>query len=348
MLPKTLFTEFKSENAHFLIGNRLVFISQKTEPEIAQKPALEVIENQDKKKIEALALEIQKKRGWPIEIAMEFAKVDFELQKSGEVIAEKDRKLEKTVLELEKAVEEGKIDGLTKILNKKGYDEGMAKEIERFLRYGGKSFSLVIFDIDHFKRFNDTYGHPVGNRVLKEVARILKEKARGVDIVTRYGGEEFAVILPETNMEGAGITAQKLVMAIEEETKGKDYPPVTISAGYATFNPIDSELCNADLLFEKADAALYNAKIVRNRASAYVKGMKIPERKKEEAPGASGLSRTKEEKIVAKEIAVHPEKMSVAETESLELIRQLLPKDPEKRKQILRKLNEEETAVGEK
>jgi diguanylate cyclase len=121
--------------------------------------------------------------------------------------------------------------------------------------------SLLIADIDHFKKFNDTFGHQVGDKVLRTVGRSLKDGVKGRDTAARYGGEEFAVILPQTPMSGAlavaeqirgGLAGRKLV----DKRSGDDYGRVTLSIGAAEYRSGESA---ADLI-GRADAALYRAK----------------------------------------------------------------------------------------
>jgi diguanylate cyclase (GGDEF)-like protein len=118
-----------------------------------------------------------------------------------------------------------------------------------------------MLDIDHFKSINDTYGHQQGDNVLQELSKIMKKNMRDIDVVARYGGEEFAIILPETDLEGACIAAERLRKDIEDNTllqiKGKKIP-VTISIGIAT-HP-DHKIKDTNDIIRKADIALYNAK----------------------------------------------------------------------------------------
>lgn len=165
-------------------------------------------------------------------------------------------------------------DGLTGLFNHRYFQESLFKEIERAERYNEK-LSLLLIDIDHFKKINDTYGHPVGDKVLKEVAKILFSTIRTVDIAARYGGEEFAVILTNTGGKGALDTAERIRGIIEQHkfNIGNASLKVTASIGAALF-PEDGGLPEDGgrqrLLISKADGALYLAKQDgRNRAYLY-------------------------------------------------------------------------------
>jgi diguanylate cyclase (GGDEF)-like protein len=160
-------------------------------------------------------------------------------------------------------------DGLTDLYLVRHFKIKLNEEIKRSRRYG-KIFSIVFFDIDHFKKFNDTYGHQVGDEVLKQVAAIFKESLReDIDLPARYGGEEMIALLPETDADGAYIVAERLRTAIEKhEFTGWESPlHVTISVGVAEFPLHDSEPL---ALIRKADTALYECKkLGRNRTSIY-------------------------------------------------------------------------------
>lgn len=151
------------------------------------------------------------------------------------------------------------IDGLTELYNHRYFQETLKKQVELAKRYE-QDFSLIIVDIDFFKKFNDTYGHQSGDAVLKQVAQILKKNSRTTDFVCRYGGEEMCIILPNTNAEEAMYNAKRINKAVEEKDfqlnateKGK----VTISVGVATF-PENGQ--TPQEIIEFADKGLYYAK----------------------------------------------------------------------------------------
>ncbi len=149
-------------------------------------------------------------------------------------------------------------DGLTGLYTRRYFFERLGEEFERSKRHGFK-FSFLMLDIDDFKKCNDTYGHLVGDAVLKEVAHIAKAGVREIDLVARYGGEEFCVILPETDKAGAMLVAERIRKRVEENIfKAYDEKlNITISVGLAAY-PSDSE--EAFDLIDRADKALYTAK----------------------------------------------------------------------------------------
>jgi len=151
-------------------------------------------------------------------------------------------------------------DGLTGLYNHRYFQEIMEKELARAQRYQS-SVSLIMFDIDFFKKVNDNYGHPTGDLVLMNIARVVEGAVRPSDIVARYGGEEFAVILPETNETGMKVFAERLRRSIEGVTTiaDKQQINVTISAGGATFTP-DKPQVSKQMLIDTADRALYSSK----------------------------------------------------------------------------------------
>ncbi len=145
-------------------------------------------------------------------------------------------------------------DGLTKIYNHRYIFERLEKEIHEAQRYG-KSLSVIMFDIDNFKKINDSFGHQTGDSVLVDVASALLANFRDVDIVGRYGGEEFAVILPETDLASAKLSAERARRSIETLVFGIKGITITVSGGVAQYENED-----ALKLLSKADALLYAAK----------------------------------------------------------------------------------------
>ncbi|MDG5814121.1 sensor domain-containing diguanylate cyclase [Chitinispirillales bacterium ANBcel5] len=149
-------------------------------------------------------------------------------------------------------------DGLTGLNNHRNFQEILTRELERSRRYG-HTLSLLLMDIDHFKNFNDTYGHPVGDLVLKEIAACIRNSVRINDIPARYGGEEFAVIIPETPEKGSLSIAERIRQSIEEHVVVSENHrlKVTISVGCAVF-PFHGE--TQQQLIDNADKALYYSK----------------------------------------------------------------------------------------
>jgi diguanylate cyclase (GGDEF)-like protein len=160
-------------------------------------------------------------------------------------------------------------DPLTGLYNRRGLFEVGKREIERFHRYGSP-LSVILLDIDHFKRVNDNYSHAIGDQVLMAVVEMCRKKIRAVDTLGRYGGEEFALLLPETDFEAAQLLAQRLCTSIGEtpiETPHGNIS-ITVSIG-VTF--INAETSGLDMLINRADDAMYAAKRAgRNRVMAFV------------------------------------------------------------------------------
>lgn len=159
-------------------------------------------------------------------------------------------------------------DEMTRLYNHRFFQQRLDEELMRADRYENH-VSLLILDVDHFKKFNDTYGHPEGDRVLKTVARLLEKSVREVDIAARYGGEEFVVICPEKNGEGSLVPAERIRSAIENydfRIDGKSVP-ITVSVGVACYP--EQARSKAELI-QKADYALYYSKSNgRNRATLF-------------------------------------------------------------------------------
>lgn len=169
------------------------------------------------------------------------------------------------------------VDRLTGLHNYGYFIERLEEERSRADRFGSK-LSLIMLDIDHFKPYNDKFGHQKGNNLLKKVASIITRQVRAIDIVARYGGEEFAVLLPNTSREAVDI-AERIRRAVEtakfEGGKGEPFVKRTISAGVAIY-PTDAG--NEMELIDRADQALYVAKNQgRNNVRVYSPDLtKIP------------------------------------------------------------------------
>ena len=155
------------------------------------------------------------------------------------------------------------LDGLTGVANRRYFDQVLSNEWNRLAREDNKPLSLILCDLDHFKVYNDNYGHPEGDSCLKKVAKILQQATkRAADLVARYGGEEFAVILPDTDESGALFVAENIKQKLNKQkiphAESSVSPYVTISMGIATAFPTSEQ--KAEKLLEMADRALYRAK----------------------------------------------------------------------------------------
>ena len=150
-------------------------------------------------------------------------------------------------------------DPLTGLFNRRRFADVLKREFAVTKRYKN-TLSCLLIDLDHFKRVNDRFGHDAGDQVLKEVARRIAEGLREVDVAARFGGEEFAILLPHTNKTDAAVVAARLVAKVrrQEFRVGNELLPVTISVGCAGNSDVTSE--NAEDLVKAADIALYEAK----------------------------------------------------------------------------------------
>ena len=150
------------------------------------------------------------------------------------------------------------VDGLTQISNKRYFLEFLEREMGRCHRYN-RALSLILFDIDHFKKINDTHGHLAGDYVLRELAATIKPRVRKEECFARYGGEEFAIVMPEAGSENARRFAERVRKMIEDrpfQFEGKDIP-VTISLGVADMT---ADMTEPHQFIKLADANLYKAK----------------------------------------------------------------------------------------
>ncbi len=148
------------------------------------------------------------------------------------------------------------VDGLTGVFNRRYFEIRILEEIERAHRYSG-AVSLIMIDIDHFKQLNDEFGHLMGDDVLRQISTVFQQNLRKIDVACRYGGEEFAIIVPETTGEDAYYVAEKLRKAIQTAVFPGVPRPVTITAGVASY-PANGK--NRDELVKAADEALYSGK----------------------------------------------------------------------------------------
>jgi diguanylate cyclase len=185
--------------------------------------------------------------------------LETKLQASREDIAS----LQRNLAEVRR---ESMLDPLTKIFNRKYFDEGVERMVGTAVA-SGTPLALLLVDIDHFKRFNDTYGHQTGDQVLRLVAMTLRSQMKGQDVVARYGGEEFAAILPATDLDRAVTVADSIRRAIQgkellKRSTNERLGRITASFGVALYRPGES----IATLIERADRCLYAAKHAgRNR-----------------------------------------------------------------------------------
>jgi diguanylate cyclase (GGDEF)-like protein len=200
------------------------------------------------------------------ELCEQLTKLQSEVQRLSDELAR--RTLERTQLQqtISELTELSLRDPLTGLFNRRGLSERLVEELSRARRYGAP-LSLMMVDIDHFKRINDLYGHAIGDVAIGHVARLLMRDRRVSDIVSRYGGEEFVLLLPHTPLDGALSLAERLRYLIEKSpyrtVEAQD--SLTVSLGVAVFDPKMRE--PAELL-EAADQALYRSKREgRNRVS---------------------------------------------------------------------------------
>lgn len=195
-----------------------------------------------------------------------------------DTLIEKNRELDRANKELDRRREEllalSRTDALTGLFNRRFFEERLQSEFARSNRYRAP-LSCLMIDVDHFKKLNDAYGHPFGDKVLVEVAKVAKAALRDVDVLARYGGEEFIALLPETAPRDAFRVADRLREGIEQlnpvfqRGDEKTTVSVTASLGVATFP--EAHISDAEMLLRCADDALYAAKKVgRNRVVQHV------------------------------------------------------------------------------
>lgn len=160
--------------------------------------------------------------------------------------------------QLSQSISEARTDSLTGLLNRRALDERLENQWRQW-KLEGTNFSLILLDIDHFKQVNDTHGHTVGDEILRQFAAAIRESLWGSDIVARFGGEEIAIIMPETGIEPARIVAIRVLAGVRQQAFviGNHHLPITASCGLISSTSEPADL--ADML-RLADEALYQAK----------------------------------------------------------------------------------------
>lgn len=172
-------------------------------------------------------------------------------------VEQMEQETRKVKVHMEEERHRARTDPLTGLPNRTAYDEHIATELERWGRYK-QGFSIAVADLDHFKKINDSYGHLAGDKVLRLVGRILSRQSRRSDTVTRYGGEEFVIIMPGTDTRAATQAAEKLRKAIESSPFNFYGKPVSVTMSFGVSQIQGDD--DLDRLFARADKALYKAK----------------------------------------------------------------------------------------
>jgi two-component system cell cycle response regulator len=185
-------------------------------------------------------------------------------------LVRKKKYLDKLLSNYEIAVDLAIMDGLTGLYNQAYFKQSLEMEVKRSIRHQHPS-TLIMFDLDNFKRYNDTYGHPAGDAVLAEFSSLLKTCVRETDLVARYGGEEFCIVLPYTGKQESLMVAEQILQSVRKHRFAEKTCPVTetitVSAGIAS---CPSDTSTASELIKKADAMLYEAKKAgRDRVKVY-------------------------------------------------------------------------------
>lgn len=157
----------------------------------------------------------------------------------------------------QRAIQAAKIDALTGANNRAAMNENLEREVELARRHKTE-LSVLIFDLDHFKQINDNYGHLTGDAVLREIVKCTNQALRGTDMLFRFGGEEFVVILPGVNSTGAALAAERLRGVIEKHVFTSNQKTVPVTASFGTASTSLKE--TAETIIERADKALYSAK----------------------------------------------------------------------------------------
>jgi diguanylate cyclase (GGDEF)-like protein/PAS domain S-box-containing protein len=209
--------------------------------ESVKKNAIDMIKSQRDKPYEYLAATKNGEDIWIIEVV-----VPTELQGERAVIG--------FFMDIDRLASDSVTDALTGLYNRRYFNNNLKVESERSDRYG-PHLSLILLDVDFFKKYNDTFGHTEGDKVLSMIGNIIQKCIRKTDSGCRYGGEEFAVILPQSDIDGASVTAERIRNCVESETAELN-DGVTISAGISQYQIKQ----NLSEFIKNSDSALYKAK----------------------------------------------------------------------------------------
>jgi diguanylate cyclase len=195
------------------------------------------------------------------------------VERSSNVLESRLKQAHEKVKELQARLKEveqhATIDPLTNLYNRRAFEERLTQYMDQICHSDG-TLAMSIIDIDHFKRVNDTYGHLTGDDLLRIIAKTLKDFVKGKDMVCRYGGEEFVILLPDTPLEGAVTVSENIrkhfsQMSWKQKSTGVSMGKVTLSAGVALYRPGET----MEAFVQRADVALYNSKKMgRNRVMA--------------------------------------------------------------------------------
>jgi len=251
------------------LSHRLIDMIEKSDSSTEEIQAIKK-ELNSYDEISVVNFKVAHKKLYTIAVALEenTQVLSRDLKDHSKEVALLSRKINKLEKELEFAKQESKEDFLTKLYNKRALDEFMAIKEAEFERYG-RNFSVIMFDLDHFKDVNDTFGHEAGDAVLTAFAKILKKECRTVDVVGRFGGEEFLAILSETDTQGGAIFAEKVRKHVQKARfmyKG-DRIEVTLSSGVSE----RAKHVSLKSALNSADEYLYQAKENGRNQVAYKK-----------------------------------------------------------------------------
>lgn len=171
-------------------------------------------------------------------------------------------------VQADRLAELSQTDMLTGLANRRALGVHLERELRRSIRYGTPA-SLLLIDVDGLKQVNDREGHPAGDRVIRHVAHAITEVLRDTDFGSRWGGDEFAIVAPNTTAEAAFHSAERLIARLATDSRRSGGVATTISVGIATFDPTRTAECDVERLLHSADDALYRAKgNGRNRVQA--------------------------------------------------------------------------------